>query len=598
MKYFLLFCLVIFYSLPGNTQTPREDPYGFEFSMKEFHSRWSIDPGLMQAELKHDSTEYSGDKFPLLITQATHPLLPSPLLLKVNMYKKFYLSSPGEYGHIVIRNKCSDLKDARLILYYYDQNELVVRKDTINLNNENTWSAYSLKLALKNIHFLGLEISAEGKMNTTNSRLWLDKIQLQIDGQAYNAPEKSISLLSSKGTNKLLQLLPVRGKAFHTLMADKRLIGLGETIHGNEQFTIKSFELIYNWIQNANCRVIFLELPMEKILKWDLFIKNHTSLTQEELLEDLKNSIISPEMLSKLLIDLKEYNKKTKEKISLVGIDYSIGSTQINLLLHDYLYYLNEQSQNPLVDSLATLLYRQKTDSALYFFSHHPEITSEFDPIGLKVFEYILKYQNQQIAIPDCIPSLGPYKARDYFMAHIVIEIVENCIPKNSKAVIYAHWAHINNIDQSTFPAQSMGAYLKHKYKNQYYSIALLAGKGTVTGLDSISLLPLAAIPLNTPPQQSIENLCLQQQEKSFFFEGKILKENIMLIRDIGNSLSWYDWHALNQRTDGYIFIRNNHGFKVTSGWIEPKNSEQQIKRNIRHQQEIIKRLNSLFHCN
>lgn len=584
-RHFIFLTILFLNIFSGNAQNSGQEFYNSRFSEKT----WNMDSAFFQGRLTIDSTTNPAQ--PALLFKQDSTTFPSFYLpLKINMFKRFYLpEAQKKHAKIAIYNSCSGLKYAWLKVYSFNQEEQRVRIDSLDLKkNEN--DKY-LNIPVENIPFLGCEIMAEGEKYSKKSSLRLDSIYLEIDGKKYTFPDPSPATPTPAIKDRQIIPLTTSFVGLLPLLKDKQIISLGETIHGNERFTTEVFGIIRDMIHKANCRIFFIEFPPERILKWDLFIKDQTSLTLQELLEDLKGSIISPKVTAEILLWLKDYNKKNKEQVSIVGIDVSIERSRNSFFLHDYLYYLNEQKQTLTLDSLATLVYEYKTKAAIEYLNCHPEIAHITGKINFQVIHLILQRLNHFSGVPDSILALGHYRMRDYFMAHMVEDIAGTCLPKDKKAVIYAHWGHANNIALSKFPVPSLGTYLKQKYGKQYYSIALLAGQGTVSGAVPETKQLGAILSLGTPPDYSIEKLCSQTPHEHFFFEGKILGNNLMLIRDIGNTGQVYEWHNLKTRTDGYIFIRDNHGFEIPPGWTDNKHLSEKIKRNVSHQQKIRTRL-------
>lgn len=136
------------------------------------------------------------------------------------------------------------------------------------------------------------------------------------------------------------------------------------------------------------------------------------------------------------------------------------------------------------------------------------------------------------------------------------------------KAIIYAHFGHTNPKSNVAFnPASlSFGSYMKQKYKEDYYSIAVLTANGKLRTTDKDSLLVKRSLQL--PVDNSLEKSLSSLGEDYCFMPVSVLTPEILRIRYIGNSYlkNQFDMIAPASRMDGLIYIQNSKEFNVLKG--------------------------------
>ena len=138
----------------------------------------------------------------------------------------------------------------------------------------------------------------------------------------------------------------------------KKIVAIGETIHGTETMPKIAYQLFRNGILKNNCRLALLELPLEKMLLINRFVQGDNSLDIDTLINAQTLDIYSVDELKSFCLWLKTYNKEAKEKVWFLGADYCHSSIEC-IYLCDYLYSLYSTTN----DATVLQLYQNVMDA-------------------------------------------------------------------------------------------------------------------------------------------------------------------------------------------------------------------------------------------
>jgi erythromycin esterase-like protein len=163
---------------------------------------------------------------------------------------------------------------------------------------------------------------------------------------------------------------------------------------------------------------------------------------------------------------------------------------------------------------------------------------------------------------------VAPVYLRDRYMYKNIEFLLNLIAPVTKKAIIYAHFGHTNPKSNQAFnPASlSFGSYMKQKYKEDYYSIAILTANGKFRTTDKDSLLVKGSLEL--PVDNSLEKSLSSLGEDYCFMPVSVLTPEILRIRHVGNSYTknQFNMIAPASRMDGLIYIQNSKEFDVLKG--------------------------------
>jgi hypothetical protein len=115
-----------------------------------------------------------------------------------------------------------------------------------------------------------------------------------------------------------------------------------------------------------------------------------------------------------------------------------------------------------------------------------------------------------------------------------------------------------------------------NKFKDEYFTIALLVGNGTIS--NGINLKRKSNFKLEIPKDESLEKLCDDNSDSNFYYRiTKDLKTTTGRI--VGGNFSTIQFFPSSaiKRFDSFIFIKNSHGYKIPKDW--PRNPYEYVKK-------------------
>lgn len=123
-------------------------------------------------------------------------------------------------------------------------------------------------------------------------------------------------------------------------MEVRKIIALGESIHGNSSIRHLACQLMLESVKNKDCKLIIWEIPMEKS-----FVYNRYVLDDEFALDSIELSLLDEQRME-FINELKRYNsgKEREAKVRLLGMDYNsvCNSAQNSAIdIFDFVVHLN-----------------------------------------------------------------------------------------------------------------------------------------------------------------------------------------------------------------------------------------------------------------
>jgi erythromycin esterase-like protein len=468
--------------------------------------------------------------------------------------------------------KSLNLQQAQLIISGIDDQERISYSDTLALLCTEKWSTFIKGVSVHDVKFLHFSIEAKGISNKTKQCLYLDKLDIKLDGKDINTfPLPTIPIIPDIKKSDIISLSFSNDNALTKISAlkSKKIVAIGETIHGSETITEAAAQIIKYQVEHNNCKLILLEIPTEQTLLWNRFIQGDSLISNENIIQELSRFLFSPRIMFSLLNWLKQYNAKAKEPVWLFGIDLSLSSRISEIYFYDYIYRIKEKQQHVLLDSLCSKLYDYKSfPQALQILDDNKEIEKL---LGEKEYQILRHFLSLSITAGD-----NPFKRSSIRDNHMFLNasfLLDLLCSGDEKAVIYEHFFHVNykNVDPSFPFHNSFGSYMKNKFGNSYYSIAVLAGEGNfrTSFKDSISLKKA----LQAPPKNSLEDLFMRTNEAFCFLPITELPPKLTYFRVMGNSYleDQFSILAPNNRMDAAIFVRYNKTFDIVKGYITYK---------------------------
>lgn len=105
---------------------------------------------------------------------------------------------------------------------------------------------------------------------------------------------------------------------------NKRIIGLGESIHGSRSIIQEKCNTIEKLCEDKNIKLICFEAGIDFVMNWDLYIQGIMAESyQNKIMEEVAGSFSEAELIVALLNKLREINRsrKASDRIHVVGLD-------------------------------------------------------------------------------------------------------------------------------------------------------------------------------------------------------------------------------------------------------------------------------------
>lgn len=324
--------------------------------------------------------------------------------------------------------------------------------------------------------------------------------------QAATGQTGSIENYISQNAKEISNAVPgFKGLEFlDTLLENKRIVLLGESSHGTEEYAQTKLALIQYLHEKLGFNVLLFESPMGAGGYINL-AKDTTSA--ETLVRNALQSIWHTKTISSLFDYIKTNN------IFFGGFDPQFISSPYPSLL-----YTSALGNDPamsrellqLENRIAeTIQYPRKHLSLKDSFSmSYASIAKRLDKPGLSGAEQLLR----QIAITNSSYYAGITKGdrRDSCMAENLIWFAEKAYP-GQKIIVWAHNMHIDK--NATVAKRLMGKLLAGYFNDQLYVIGLYMINGH-TALNSRKI-----IQVRKPPKGSLESFFVSKKHETAFIE-------------------------------------------------------------------------------
>jgi len=479
-----------------------------------------------------------------------------------------YFSVPFKSNHIVfnIDSKSLNIENAWLKVICYDSRENLIKKDSVSLIEINGWHTYELAVSADSICNLYVEISAKSKKGFLSRKSFhVDNLQVLCNSHRPFSFSNDNTILDM---NQISIIDSINYESLNSIVDLKKnkIISIGESIHGSLECEKIANEIIKYQIIHNKCRLVLREMPFNIGIALNNYITGKSSINVEKLVAPFKINI--PEFI--LFIEwLKEYNSKAKEKVIFLGIDENYILLEKNFLIE---LLRNSNPGNNEVTKTIKLFekkdYLKTIDRITNYHSLQSldKMTQNIVKLGLEVFIYL----NGRTS------SLDEW--RDHLMFRISDYAIIEMLDDSSTAVIYSHLAHSNKLNNYTkrLEVTNFGSLMLNKFKDEYFTIALLVGNGTIS--NGINLKRKSNFKLEIPKDESLEKLCDDNSDSNFYYRiTKDLKTTTGRI--VGGNFSTIQFFPSSaiKRFDSFIFIKNSHGYKIPKDW--PRNPYEYVKK-------------------
>jgi erythromycin esterase-like protein len=338
---------------------------------------------------------------------------------------------------------------------------------------------------------------------------------------------------------------------------DKKILAIGETIHGTEEFNSMAIDIIKKRIMQHNCRLVLLELPLEFSFYINRYIDGDPNFKLEYIFHYFENTLFSTSAFISLIEWIKKFNQYSSAKVYFFGMDVWPIEMKRYLDLFDFFYTLNEAANNDEIQKICRMLLRNR--------SSIDEVISLFDTND--GFKNILT-ENESKLIRRSMMLLGSIRStiehRDRTMFENIELIMSDLVKDDETVIIFSHFGHSNyqNIGgRMTYRewTLSFGYYLNNKYKDNYSCIALVAKEGSFFTSKS-NFFDVTVEQLHPAPHGSLEYLINRLNiDTGYVSMEKFTCADALKVRAIGNAppKEQFGFIVPKRRMDGAIFIKN-----------------------------------------
>ena len=484
------------------------------------------------------------NKYPLVFEPRVDTFLPfaSFTPLTVSFYRQILLSDSlnnSDSITISINSKSLNLNKAMLKFFCIDKEENIVVRDSIDINNENTWGLKSISFDAMNTKRIVLGIYALGYDFPTDNKqkkLWIDKISIQANRRILYTNNQNSVLHENIDYNHLVEInFPFDKFSKANLPNDVKIVGIGEAVHGSKTVNQIEIELVKDLILHNSCKLVLIEGDMFQQMLWNLFVQGKIPEDYiDEIRKDISSTgLISPDIFVDFIVWLRKYNKDSDEKVYIQGlldIDYGLE----NHLFH-YLYTFYNNSTATTITPLLKKLRMQTLSDAL-------DLTKE-SKASLETILGNTEYANFLYALEKAVevininrtssnislitPNYYRILYRDFSMAENVNRFISSYLQNDQKACIIAHNAHVNKkLSMNNFPhLYSMGYLLHQIYGEKYYAVGIFPGEGSISFMNDDNTF-FKEFHLRPTSANSLEYACSQKGMATFFYPTKYLKNH------------------------------------------------------------------------
>ena len=473
----ILICLFYVYTLQAcgqkYTYSDKYDLY-FKFDQEDIHSQsWNISrlswlssiPGFREEGEPHLITFFHPEKFPftrnLIVECEQRILLPI---------------SKEQGGKVTLFFKGHNIDNSELIVTGLDNEECFLYSDTLKLKVDSSIKTASIDVSLSDVKLLNIKIVALGLLDRESSfsmggvniflgEKAIDTYSLTESEQDFNFPTDRIIPIDINST---------QGFAKIDSLKRKKIIAVGESVHGSNAIAKIIPRFIQQQITQNNCRLVIFEIPLEMALLYNKYVCDSKFALDKDYLFGVE--------FESLLEWIRNYNshKGESEKINVLGMDYCSYLNSENATssyIFDYLTSINKDKRSKEIDSLSIMLLERPLKESINYLKKQKKLKNELSQMDYKCISHILTLSE----------SMGTDEnkrmiARDSVMFENMKFLISNYCPSEARTFIYGHSGHLNRI--SGYPSlpdiASLGSMMSHYYRDDYYSITVHVENGSL----------------------------------------------------------------------------------------------------------------------
>jgi len=488
----------------------------------------------------------------------------------INIYNYIYIPAKGKKIELSIYSKSTSIANAWLKLYCLDDDENIIRRDSVSIIGSSNWKQFTIHSTTSGINRLYIEIEARSTNDPMKEKkLLIDNMRLLINGSEYHTISKTADKVNANPVTTVFDMKVADSTIIKSIpliydIQKPRIIALGESVHGSDNIQCCAFETIKHLIKNENCRLVLLEVNFELGMWLDEYVLGLTS--EENIKKRLFGTGYNYYRLIDLLNWIREYNKSIVNKVSFIGFDTVDVFSAI--LGFDHLFDLLK-NQDIEHDSLKSFYEGfQKHDFELV--KNYIRTSSYFNKLEAHKREFFI--HALELRQGKFYPNPSLMEGDREYIQFVNTQFAINLLLKSSeKAVIYSHLVHSNKVSNNLarIYIPNLGSYLNRHYKEDYFVIALLVGSGTISlGYSS----ERSSLPLELPVSGSIEKLC-EDQNCLFLFKKTSELKSTYCGRYLGAFYFKDQYFTQNPKTrfDAVIFLKYSNGLTFPDDWPRTK---------------------------
>lgn len=483
---------------------------------------------------------------------------------------------------IHLKYQTKDCFSSQLVAYFFDQDAELTGSDTLLLPQTAEWAEFSGKIQTKKCNFLTFTLESQGINNDRPGILTIRNLSISTKGIALStAKEREVCPIKTANIQTWEEFLSSR-------LMRKKILALGETVHGTETLGNMAFSLMKERVTYHNSKLLLFELPLEYTLALNRYIKNDKQFEQTyaDIKHRLRGSLFSDSILS-FFNWVKEYNSTNNNEISLYGVDFNPTHLDSEVDLSNFLYTLNHK-RDPKIDSLCNLLLNKdsKANEITQKIKANESIKQELTEMEYNILLHCISNW-------DLRNSFLRFGMRDDVMAATTRKLVTLLNLPNTTTTMYLHFGHASyhwiGLSENAFvhfpDIHSMGQQLKTHFTDDYVCLALTCYKGNAT-LPEQNVLKTQA--LKAAPESSIEfQMNRKRKNVSFLPANAIPSGCTYFIRNIGNKNSGNQFFRFSPQAwaDGFVLSEETEASKTNQD-----NAPNPMTETIKRFEEIYKR--------
>lgn len=585
----LLFLLLLAHTLTGLAQTSRQtykEAYDLNFTM-------AYTPDIVYPWLENAAYATSAESVFLeephrtFFAKAYYTDSPLSDRLQTELEQRIVLpSAKGKEAVIHLETKGYNIRQATMTIQALNAQEQVLRTEVCTFSVDTTLTRAFKGIDISRAEMLNIQINAVGK-SLQEAFLAFSAMDIIIDGQSIRQlPIRSPSpiRLNRANTHTPINLQTARPWSRLQALKNKKIIGLGESIHGNTSLQNMAYDYILHAAEKQNARLILLEMPFERALAYNRYIQDERYL--------LDSSFVQAYPSVNFLNRLRSFNRNrpAKNKVKIYGMDYNYMLTKQQntaMDIFDFIATINPKAENQYLNQLLLLLTQEDKWLATQFIqTHRQQLTPVLSMEEQASIAHILQLSANMGA-----SLVKRFQQRDsvmYANAHFLIDNYAN--EPDAQVVVYGHGVHINT--SSTYPAVAttpLGGYMHQTYGESYHPLTLLVGEGSTTAYNEE--MQQVEAPLAASPAGSIEDALKQIPAPAFYLPFTPDFNRLALTRFKGSSHIHQEFYPFNlyQRFKGAFFIRRSAKENTDKQAVNTTQPSQQFAKKLKQRQEILR---------